>query len=38
MDDLMVDILPFLAIETAVLILLIFFPDIVLIPLRFMMG
>lgn len=38
MDDLMKDILPFLAIETAVLILLILFPEIVLTPLHLLMG
>lgn len=38
MDDLMKDILPFLAIETAVLILLILFPEIILTPLHLLMG
>ena len=38
MDDLMKDIMPFLIIEIVVLILLILFPDIVLIPLKFLMG
>jgi TRAP-type C4-dicarboxylate transport system permease large subunit len=38
MDDLMRDVMPFLLVETAVLVLLILFPDIVLVPLRWMMG
>jgi TRAP-type transport system large permease protein len=38
MDDLMKDIMPFLLIETAILILLIFFPEIVLVPLKWLMG
>lgn len=38
MDDLMRDIMPFLIIETAVLILLILFPEIVLIPLKWLAG
>ena len=38
MDDLRVDILPFLAIETTVLILLIFVPQIITVPMRLMMG
>lgn len=38
MDDLMKDIMPFLIIETVVLILLILFPDIVLVPLKWLAG
>ena len=38
MDDLMKDIMPFLLVEVVVLILLILFPDIVLVPLKFLMG
>lgn len=38
MDDLMKDIMPFLIIETVVLILLIIFPDIVLIPLKWLVN
>ncbi|MCX7779449.1 MAG: TRAP transporter large permease subunit [Negativicutes bacterium] len=38
MDDLMRDVMPFLIVETIVLILLILFPDIVLVPLKWMLG
>jgi tripartite ATP-independent transporter DctM subunit len=38
MDNLMKDVMPFLLIETAVLILLILFPQIVLVPMRWMIG
>lgn len=38
MDNLMKDIMPFLIIETIVLILLILFPEIVLVPLKWMAG
>ena len=38
MDDLMRDIMPFLIIETVVLILLILFPELILIPLKWMAG
>lgn len=38
MDDLMKDIMPFLIVETVVLVLLILFPQIVLLPLKWMMG
>lgn len=38
MDDLMKDIMPFLIIETIVLILLIIFPDIVLVPLKWLVN
>ncbi|HWR44525.1 TRAP transporter large permease subunit [Sporomusa sp.] len=38
MDDLMRDIMPFLIIETVVLILLILFPELILIPLKWMTG
>jgi tripartite ATP-independent transporter DctM subunit len=38
MDDLMKDIMPFLIVETVVLILLILFPEIVLVPLKWMLG
>lgn len=38
MDNLMVDIMPYLIIETLVLILLIIFPEIVLTPLHLMLG
>ena len=36
MDKLMVAIIPYLVVETALLILLILFPDLVLVPLRFL--
>lgn len=38
MDDLMRDIMPYLIVEVVVLILLIMFPQIVLIPLNFILG
>lgn len=38
MDDLMKDVMPFLLIETAVLVLLILFPQIILVPMRWMIG
>lgn len=38
MDDLMKDIMPFLIIETAVLILAILFPELVLVPMRWLLG
>ncbi len=38
MDDLMKDVMPFLIIESIVLVLLILFPEIVLIPLKFFVG
>lgn len=38
MDDLMKDVMPFLLIETTVLILLIVFPEIILVPMRWMLG
>jgi tripartite ATP-independent transporter DctM subunit len=38
MDDLMKDIMPFLLVETAVLIALIFFPELVLVPLKWLSG
>ncbi|MCX7780808.1 MAG: TRAP transporter large permease subunit [Negativicutes bacterium] len=38
MDDLMKEIMPFLLVEMVVLLLLILFPDIVLIPLKWMLG
>ncbi|MBP2634310.1 MAG: L-dehydroascorbate transporter large permease subunit [Firmicutes bacterium] len=38
MDDLMKDVMPFLIIEAIVLVLLILFPQIVLVPLKFMLG
>lgn len=38
MDDLMKDILPFLLIETVVLVLIILFPEVVLVPLKWILG
>ena len=38
MDDLMKDVMPFLIIEAIVLILLILFPEIILVPLKYMLG
>lgn len=38
MDDLMKDIMPFLIIETVVLILLILFPDLILVPLKWLVN
>jgi tripartite ATP-independent transporter DctM subunit len=38
MDDLMRDIMPFLVIETVVLIMLILFPEVILVPLKWMGG
>ncbi len=38
MDDLMKDIMPFLIIETVVLILMILFPQLVLVPMRWLLG
>lgn len=38
MDDLMRDVMPFLIIETVVLVLLILFPQIVLVPMHWMLG
>jgi tripartite ATP-independent transporter DctM subunit len=38
MDDLMKDVMPFLLIEMAVLLLLIIFPEIVLVPMKWMIG
>jgi tripartite ATP-independent transporter DctM subunit len=38
MDDLMRDVMPFLLIETAVLVLLILFPQLVLVPMKWLIG
>jgi tripartite ATP-independent transporter DctM subunit len=38
MDDLMKDIMPYLLVEVAVLILLIIFPEIVLVPMKYLIG